>query len=1203
VTLLGDLQTQVKRLCEDLRERSEQEQFDATLRAEHTAAAHPPEPATARTALSYLAWREDRIVQAAVAWVLSTVFVRYCEDNDLVELPWIAGPGDRLELAVERAEERARSHPEQTDRDWLEAAFQGLADSPVAAGLFDRAHNPLWTITPSHEGAKELLAFWRRRTPEGALVHDFTNWPTRLLGELYQELSEHAKDTYALLQTPEFVERFILDLTLDPAIEEFGLAGLRVIDPTCGSGHFLLGVFHRLLERWRVAAPGINDWELIRRSLDSVHGVDKNPFAAAIARFRLIIEAMQAGGVKRLDAPVEFRVHVAIGDSLLHGREAIGVQDSLFEQPHHYVTEDVEDYIKSVDILGRNSYDVVVGNPPYITVKDKAENRNYRLGYETCAGTYALSVPFAERFFKLAKRAGGDRRGAGYVGQITANSFMKREFGQKLITTFFGQKVELTHVIDSSGAHIPGHPTPTVILVGRNQIPRESLPVHAVLGKRAEPGQPREPAKGLVWRAIIRQYNDLGSESEWVSSTALDRSRLRRHPWSLSGGGASVVMEEIESQSTRPLLRRLARKIGFASFPGQDDVFFVGTPWLRRFDVDPRLRRQLVVGEVVRDWGEHCTDEALVPYDSTQSPVPYDSSSTWGKHLWTQRRILASTTDFDGETRDAGNDPWWTWYRWVADRYRTALTISFAEVATHNHFALDRGGAVLNRTAPVIKLPESATEGDHQALVAVLNSSTACFWLKQMCHDKGGSGLGRGVQDEAWEGRYQFNGTKVELLPMPPTLPLDLGRMLDQLAQELDRVEPSAICSRGVPTREQLDEASKEHHRLRMRMIALQEELDWECYRRYGLLTEAEAADLLADPADLPELALGERAFEIALGRAGNVGEVETQWFARHGSVPITEIPRGWSPGYREVVRRRIEIISLRRDIALIERPECKRRWQAESWEVKERHALQGWLLDRCETRELWYRNRDGQMVPRLLTVNQLADVLRNDPDFVAVAQLMAVHLKMLDADLAAILKEITADEHVPFLAALRYKDSGLRKRAEWEEVWERQREEDRTGQRLEIAVPQKYTSADFVKASYWRNRGKLDVPKERFISYPGANPDGDGSLLLGWAGWDHAEQADALSGLITVRSETDNWGTERIVPLLAGLVEVMPWVWQWHNEDDQGWGSTPAQDFQAFLDDQRQRHGVTEEYLRRWRPGPAPRGGGRRRSRRGSRS
>ncbi len=58
------------------------------------------------------------------------------------------------------------------------------------------------------------------------------------------------KKTYALLQTPVFVEEFILDRTLEPALAERPLEGFTMIDPTCGSGHFLLGGFAAALERW-----------------------------------------------------------------------------------------------------------------------------------------------------------------------------------------------------------------------------------------------------------------------------------------------------------------------------------------------------------------------------------------------------------------------------------------------------------------------------------------------------------------------------------------------------------------------------------------------------------------------------------------------------------------------------------------------------------------------------------------------------------------------------------------------------------------------------------------------------------------------------------------------------------------------------------------------------------------------------------------
>lgn len=544
VTLLKDLKKLVVALEDDLRARSgSEEEFRTRLDREWREAKE-----ARRTALSYPAWRDERVTQAAVAWVLGCVFVRFCEDNGLIDEPYLAGPGERLAEAEARHEAHFRTYPHHNNRDWIIEAFRHLASTnETAAGLFDERHNPLWGLTPGYETATELLMFWRRWGADGEIRYDFTDpeWDTRFLGDLYQDLSEHARKTYALLQTPEFVEEFILDLTLEPAVADdgqgFGLnpvwtgpdgrerRGLRTIDPACGSGHFLLGIFHRLLDKWRQVEPGTDDWTLVRRVLESVHGCDKNPFAASIARFRLLVAAMRAAGARRLaDAP-PFPINVAVGDSLLHGRDAAGIQtdlDTLFaeavvgreEETYAYATEDVWEYAKRVDLLGRGSYHVVVGNPPYITVKDKQEKENYRKSYDACVGQYALSVPFAQRLFELAvKGVGGATGGGGFVGQITANSFMKREFGKVLIQNYFHQRVELSHVIDTSGAYIPGHGTPTVILVGRNRTPSDARKVRAVLGVR-----------GKLLSLRLRQRGKSGSRLlAWCIARAADLSGSR----------------------------------------------------------------------------------------------------------------------------------------------------------------------------------------------------------------------------------------------------------------------------------------------------------------------------------------------------------------------------------------------------------------------------------------------------------------------------------------------------------------------------------------------------------------------------------------------------------------------------------------------------------------------------------------------------
>jgi hypothetical protein len=80
--------------------------------------------------------------------------------------------------------------------------------------------------------------------------------------------------------------------TLEPAITEFGFKEVRLIGPTCGSGHLVLGAFHRLLDRWVRAESATLERALVQRALDAVYGVDVNPFAVAVARFRLLVAAV-----------------------------------------------------------------------------------------------------------------------------------------------------------------------------------------------------------------------------------------------------------------------------------------------------------------------------------------------------------------------------------------------------------------------------------------------------------------------------------------------------------------------------------------------------------------------------------------------------------------------------------------------------------------------------------------------------------------------------------------------------------------------------------------------------------------------------------------------------------------------------------------------------------------------------------------------
>ena len=671
---------------------------------------------------------------------------------------------------------------------------------------------------------------------------------------------------------------------------------------------------------------------------------------------------------------------------------------------------------------------------------------------------------------------------------------------------------------------------------------------------------------------------------------------------------------------------------------------------------------------------------------------------------------------------------------------------------------LDSGGNVFKQTAPVIKLKTDTTASDHIQLLGMLNSSTACFWLRQVCHDKGGGGIGGGIASEPWEHRFAFNATQIATLPIPTFQPSQLPTALVEGSTALSGLSPSAtLASWGGPEsvdlRPWLASARLGWNAQRQFNIAWQEELDWQIYEAFGLIEPAdqvsqpEGAALDAIPPD--GISLGQRAFEIVLARRMAAGEVQTTWFARHGSTPITEVPCHWPAAYRELVERRIARIESDSNLRLIEQPEYKRRWNTESWDSQFQRAATEWLLLRLETyfhgsermktgvrgQESGVRGREPEVGtetpdgssstiydpqstissfsssnqkskinnpqssisssfdpaahgftaasrPHLVSVHQLAAVVQADALFLEVAECLEGSSGF---SVPKLVQRLVEAESVPALPRDRYKDSGLRKREDWEETWRLQRAEDaidaeaarldaeietqivtvvnrtqpdlagklesRTNelgladqnfhrlfspevpydpgkphykrsrisippnqypewQKLEpladawveadqkmkfarreatfddevvrlvaakdqlppkpdIPVPPKYGSTDFKKASFWKLRGKLDVPKERWISYPGAERDGDTSLLIAWAGWDHLQQAQALAEYFLDAKDAHGWPPAKLKPLLAALADLLPWLKQWHNTFDTNYGMGLGDYFQGFLEEQ----------------------------------
>jgi hypothetical protein len=115
----------------------------------------------------------------------------------------------------------------------------------------------------------------------------------------------------------------------------------------------------------------------------------------------------------------------------------------------------------------------------------------------------------------------------------------------------------------------------------------------------------------------------------------------------------------------------------------------------------------------------------------------------------------------------------------------------------------------------------------------------------------------------------------------------------------------------------------------------------------------------------------------------------------------------------------------------------------------------------------------------------------------------------------------------------------------------------------------------------------------------PHGERDADRTPALGWAGWDALQRANALGAYFMEMKDVEGWPPARLALLLAGLVELLPWLQQWHNEIDPETAARMGDFYRDVTGEEARALGCTLAQLRDWRPTAAPARGRPRRQRR----
>ena len=322
------------------------------------------------------------------------IFLMVAEDRNLLH-PSKAPPASRklyaegyslsaLRTLCTRATTWDRHH----DRyEGIKIVFRALADGeealalPPLGGLFATGELPnLETARLRNRAFMEALYRLSWLADKSGMVP--VNWrsmETEELGSVYESLLElqpqlgsdgrslifasdaaeqkgNQRKTTGSYYTPDSLVQALLDTALDPVLDQTeaqsddpakALLKLSVIDPACGSGHFLLAAARRIATRLaRIRAEGTPSTEDFRHALRDVsrcciHGVDRNPMAVELTKVALWIETVDPG------LPLGFfNAQIRPGDSLLGVFDLKVLQDGIPDAAYKSLTGDDKDTAK-----------------------------------------------------------------------------------------------------------------------------------------------------------------------------------------------------------------------------------------------------------------------------------------------------------------------------------------------------------------------------------------------------------------------------------------------------------------------------------------------------------------------------------------------------------------------------------------------------------------------------------------------------------------------------------------------------------------------------------------------------------------------------------------------------------------------------------------------------------------------------------------
>jgi hypothetical protein len=391
--------------------------------------------------------------------------------------------------------------------------------------------------------------------------------------------------------TPTYIVDYIVQQTVGERVAgktPRQVEKLRILDPACGSGSFLIGAYQFLLDwhlHWYLAndptkwakggQPALyqagGGWKLTsaerkRILLNNIYGVDLDSQAVEVTKLSLLLKVLEGETGQSLQTVFSMfhqRALPDLGDNIKCGNSLIGPE--FYQQGELPLLTDDEKYRINVfdwhtefaDVFKTGGFDVVLGNPPYIRIQTMQDTQPQEVEYFSRAyqaasrGNYDIYVVFVERGLGLLNKSGR-------LGFILPHKFFNAQYGAALRGLIAAGR-HLAHVVHFGAQQVFVGATTYTCLMFLDKAGADACQVVKVddlkgwqkeskstvegVAAAVTPGLVREAA--AVYRVKRQKITKAGSEGQVLAKT------ITAAEWNFAVGAGAQLVERLNAFPTK----------------------------------------------------------------------------------------------------------------------------------------------------------------------------------------------------------------------------------------------------------------------------------------------------------------------------------------------------------------------------------------------------------------------------------------------------------------------------------------------------------------------------------------------------------------------------------------------------------------------------------------------------------------------------